>query len=126
MQIDFVETQGPVSSIAALVRAIVSVFHSLLTPFPAATCLDLSFLMPPRRRTGALSPQNRGGARLRRAAVPSGPVRSFLQRYRLPSRGPTHQRVLHHQARDTLMGEEGLEMIPFSIGCAFPFGSVGR
>lgn len=76
--------------------------------FPAARKAVPSPPMPPRRRREALLSRCRGsGKRLPCASDPPLPHRPLLQLYKLPSCDPEHQRSIHHQARDTLQGDEG-------------------
>jgi len=92
----------------AFTRAIESFVNRFLMHSPAATKAVPLVPMPPRRRREATSPQRcRGEKRLSRAAVPLILELPLRHRCRLPSGGPQHQKSPHHQARDTLQGDEG-------------------
>ena len=95
-------------SVHVLARAIESFVNHVLTNFRAATTGEPLISMPPRRRSEAMLPRSRGGGkRLSRAADPPVLELHLRHRCRLPSGGPEQQKSLHHQARDTLQGDEG-------------------
>jgi hypothetical protein len=94
-------------SVQVLARVIESFVNHVLTNFQAATKDEPLIPMPPRRQSEALSPRGRGGVkRLPRAADPPVLELPFRHRCRLPSGGPEQQKSPHHQARDTLQGDE--------------------
>ena len=92
-------------------HAVVSFVKRLRKPYRAATKSVPLIPMPPRRRREGPSPQGQGGfkgiPRLTRAANSSVPEPTPRHRCRLPAAGPTQQKSPHHQARDTLQGDEG-------------------
>lgn len=95
-------------SVHVLARAIESFVSHVLINFQAATTGEPLISMPPRRRSEAPPPQRCSGEkRLPRSADP--PVLELHLRHRcqLPSGGPEQQKSPHHQARDTLQGDEG-------------------
>lgn len=95
-------------SFHVLACAIESFVNHVLTNFRAATTGEPLIPMPPRRRSEAMPPQGSGGNnRLSRAADPPVLELHLRHRCRLPSGGPEQQKSLHHQARDTLQGDEG-------------------
>ncbi|MCK9364155.1 MAG: hypothetical protein M0P74_11245 [Syntrophales bacterium] len=92
----------------AFARAIESFVNRFLIPYRAATKTASLISMPPRRRREGPSPQGQcGGKGLPRAADPLVHESTLRHRCKLPSSGPTQQKSPHHQARDTLQGDEG-------------------
>jgi hypothetical protein len=92
----------------AFTRAIESFVNRLRIPYRAATKTVPLIPMPPRRRREGPSPQGQSGAKgLPRAADPPVHESPLRHRCRLPAGGPTQQKSPHHQARDTLQGDEG-------------------
>lgn len=77
--------------------------------FPAARKAVIPWPpMPPRRRREAFRPRCRGsGKRLPCAPEPLVLLRLLLLPHKQPSGGPNQQISIHHQARDTLQGDEG-------------------
>jgi len=95
-------------SVYVLARAIESFVNHVLTNFRGATTGEPLISMPPRRRSEAPPPQRCSGEkRLPRSADPSVLELHLRHRCRLPSGGPEQQKSPHHQARDTLQGDEG-------------------
>ena len=89
-------------------RALALFVNPLPSTLPAAMKAVPLRPMPPRRRREALPSRCRGsGKRLPCAADPPLLQRPLLQPYRLPSCDPEQQKSIHHQARDTLQGDEG-------------------
>lgn len=89
-------------------RAVVSFVRRLRKPYRAATKSVPLIPMPPRRRREGPSPQGQSGFKgLPRAADSTVPIPTLRHRCRLPSGGHTQQKSPHHQARDTLQGDEG-------------------
>ena len=88
--------------------AVVSFVKRLRKPYRVATKSVPLIPMPPRRRREGPSPQGQSGFKgLPRAADSPVPVPTLRHRCRLPSGSPTQQKSPHHQARDTLQGDEG-------------------
>ena len=92
--------------------AFIRVRKSFVNCFPisyrAATKTVPLIPMPPRRRREGLTPQGQCGVKsLTRAADSPVPEPTLRHRCKLPSRGTTQQKSPHHQARDTLQGDEG-------------------
>jgi hypothetical protein len=89
-------------------RAIASLVNRFPMPYRAATKIVQSMPMPPRRRREGPSPQRQSGVTvLPRAAYPTVPKPDLHHRSSLPAGGSQQQRSIHHQARDTLQGDEG-------------------
>ncbi len=89
-------------------RAIESFVNRLHIPFRAATKTVPLIPMPPRRRRERPSPQGQCGVKSLPRAADSPVLEPTLRhRCKLPSSGPTQQKSPHHQARDTLQGDEG-------------------
>jgi len=89
-------------------RAIASFVNRFPIPYRAATKIGPSIPMPPRRRREGPVPQRPSGVKvLPRAAYPTVPEPDFRHRFTLPAGGSQQQRSIHHQARDTLRGDEG-------------------
>ena len=89
-------------------RAIESFVTRLHIPYRAATKTVPLIPMPPRRRREGPSPQGQCGVKsLPRATDSPVPAPTLRHRCKLPSRGTTQQKSPHHQARDTLQGDEG-------------------
>ncbi len=89
-------------------RAVTSFVNRFPIPYRAATKIVSSILMPPRRRREGPSPQRPSGVKvLPRAAYPTVPEPDLHHRSTLPAGGSQQQRSIHHQARDTLQGDEG-------------------
>ena len=76
--------------------------------FPAARKGIPWPLMPPRRRREAFRPRCRGSD-MRLPCAPESLIlfRPLLLPYKQPSCSPNQQHSIHHQARDTLQGDEG-------------------
>ena len=92
----------------AFTRAIESFVNRLHIPYRAATKTVPLIPMPPRRRREGPSPQRQSGAKgLPRAADSPVPEPTLRNRCKLPSSGHSQQKSPHHQARDTLQGDEG-------------------
>lgn len=89
-------------------RAVVSFVKCLRKPYRAAMKTVPLVPMPPRRRREGPSPRGQSGFKgLTRAADSPVLEQHLRHRCRLPSGGPTQQKSPHHQARDTLQGDEG-------------------
>jgi hypothetical protein len=94
--------------VPAFARAIASFINYPHTDSLAAMKAVPLRPMPPRRRREALLSRCRGsGKRLPRAAGPLLLQLPLLRPHRLPSCDPEQQKSPHHQARDTLQGDEG-------------------
>lgn len=76
--------------------------------YRAATKIVPLMPMPPRRRSEGPSPQRKSGVMvLPRAAAPPVPEPNLRHRCTLLAGGSKQQKSIHHQARDTLQGDEG-------------------
>jgi len=89
-------------------RAIASFVNRLRISDRAATNSLPLIPMPPRRRNERPPPQGKSGFKgLPRTADPTVPEPTVRHRSRPPSDNPAEQKSPHHQARDTLQGDEG-------------------
>jgi hypothetical protein len=90
---------------ASILKSFINV---IFPPTPATTKAKPFMPLPPRRRWKALSLRDcPGDKRLSWAADPSVPHLNPRHRCRPPAGGADQQISLHHQARDTLQGDEG-------------------
>jgi hypothetical protein len=102
--------RGPVMPFPGQIftRAIASFVNRLRISYRAATNTVPLIPMPPRRRRERPSPQGQCGVKsLARAADSPVPEPTLRHRCKPPSSSPTQQKSPHHQARDTLQGDEG-------------------